>query len=81
MANMLQQDTDQNGAMISSTTKTIKLDGKLVSDTELIYTRVAFLQQYRYTDITYVLCYELSPVGQPHYLTRVVPCVLSRRQS
>ena len=48
--------------MMASTKKSIKLDGKPVYDTELIYTRVICLQQYRDIDIKDVLSYELSPV-------------------
>ena len=48
--------------MMTSAKKSIKLDGKPVYDTELIYTRVICLQQYRDIDITDVLSYELSPV-------------------
>ena len=52
----------KNVTMMTSAKKSIKLDGKPVYDTELIYTRVICLQQYRDIDITDVLSYELSPV-------------------
>ena len=52
----------KNVTMMTSAKKSIKMDGKPVCDTELIYTRVICLQQYRYIDITDVLSYELSPV-------------------
>lgn len=48
--------------LMTSTKKSIKLDGRPVYDTELIYTRVICLQQYRDIDIKDVLSYELSPV-------------------
>ena len=46
---------NKNVALMNSTKKSIKLDGKPVYDTELIYTRVICLQQYRDNDITDVL--------------------------
>ena len=52
----------KNVTMMTSAKKSIKLEGKPVYDTELIYTRVICLQQYRDIDITDVLSYELSPV-------------------
>ena len=52
----------KNVTMMTSAKKSIKFDGKPVYDTELIYTRVICLQQYRDIDITDVLSYELSPV-------------------
>ena len=52
----------KNVTMMTSAKKSIKLDGQPVYDTELIYTRVICLQQYRDIDITDVLSYELSPV-------------------
>ena len=51
-----------NVIFMTSTKKSIKLDGKPVYDTELIYTRVICLQQYRDIDITYVIFYELCAV-------------------
>ena len=42
-------------AFTISTKKSIMLDGKPVYDTELIYTQVICLQQYRDNDITHVL--------------------------
>ena len=54
MDNKLQQDTEQECG-IADFKKNIKLDGKSVYDTEMIYTRVICLQQYRDNDITYVL--------------------------
>ena len=53
---------NNNVTMMTSAKKSITLDGKPVYDTELIYTRVICLQQYRDIDITDVLSYELSPV-------------------
>lgn len=44
------------------TKKDINLDGKPVYDTELIYTRVICLQQYRDLDIKHVISYELFSV-------------------
>ena len=52
----------KNVTMMTSAKKSIKLDGKPVYDTELIYTRVICLQQYRDIGITDALSYELSPV-------------------
>ena len=49
--------------LMTSTKMSIKLDGRPVYDTELIYTRVICLQQYRDIDIKDVLSYELSPVS------------------
>ena len=48
--------------MMALAKKSIKLDGKPVYNTELIYTRVIYIQQYRDIDITDVISYELSPV-------------------
>ncbi len=45
----------KNVTLMISTKKSIKLDGKPVYDTELIYTLLMYIQQYRYIDITYVL--------------------------
>ena len=47
---------------MASIKKNIKLNGKQVYDTELVYTRVICLQQYRDIDIKDVLSYELSPM-------------------
>ena len=47
---------------MASIKKNIKLDGKQVYDTELVYTRVICLQQYRDIDIKDVLSYQLSPM-------------------
>ena len=52
----------KNVTMMTSAKMSIKLDGKPVYGTELIYTRFICLQQYRDIDITDVLSYELSPV-------------------
>ena len=52
----------KNVAFMTSNKKSIKPDGKPVCDTELIYTRVICLQQYRDIDMTDVLSYELSQV-------------------
>ena len=46
---------NKNVTFMMSTKKSIKLDGKSVYDTELIYTRVICIQQYRDNDITHVL--------------------------
>ena len=46
---------NKNVALMISTTKSIKLDGMTVYDTELIYTRVICIQQYGDIDITDVL--------------------------
>ena len=63
MANKLQQDTGQNVALMTTAKRSIKLDGKPVYDTELMYTHVICLQQFRDIDITYyVLYYKLPPV-------------------
>ena len=64
MGNKLQQDNTlpKNVALMTSNKKSIELDGKPVYDTELIYTRVICLQQYRDFDITDVLFYDLSLV-------------------
>ena len=62
---------------MASIKKNIKLDGKQVYDTELVYTRVICLQQYRDIDIPYMNC----PLCQHLYLMRLVQCVLSQRQS
>ena len=47
--------TNKNVALMISTKKSIMLDGMPVYDTELIYTRVICLQQYRDNDMTDVL--------------------------
>ena len=47
---------------MASTRNKINLDGKPLYDTELIYTRVICLKQYRDIDIKDVISYELSPV-------------------
>ena len=48
---------------MTTTKKSIKLDGKPVYDTELMRTHIICIQQYRYIDITYyVLYYKLPPV-------------------
>ena len=62
-----------------STKKSIKLDGKPVYDTELIYTRVICLQQYRDIDSTDVLSLMTRnfPQRKHHYLMRVVLCMLN----
>ena len=46
---------NKNVAVMISTKKSIKLDGKPEYYTELIYKRVICIQQYRDVDITYVL--------------------------
>ena len=46
---------NKNVALMISTKKSIKLDGMPVYDTELTYTRVICLQQYRDNDITDVI--------------------------
>ena len=46
---------NKNVTLMISTKKSIKLDGKPVYDTELIYTLLMCIQQYRYIYITYVL--------------------------
>ena len=46
---------NKNVALMISTTKSIKLDGMPVYDTEFIYTRVICIQQYRDIDVTDVL--------------------------
>ncbi len=58
---MANKTLNKNLALMTSTNKIIKLDGKPVYDTELIYTRVICIQQYRDIDITDVLSYKLSP--------------------
>jgi len=52
----------KNVITLASIKNNIKVDGKPVYDTELIYTRVMCLQQYRDIDIKDMLSYELPHV-------------------
>ena len=73
--------TECRDSFMNSTKKSIKLDGKPLYETELIYTRVICLHQYRDIDITYALSYEFSAVPATLFMMRVVQCVINRRQS
>ena len=72
---------NKNVTLMISTKKSIKLDGKPVYDTELIYTLLMCIQQYRYIDITCPLRTRNFPQCKHHYLMRVVLCGLNHRQS
>ena len=71
----------KNVTFMTSTKKSIKLDGKPLYETELVYTRVICLHQYRDIDITYALSYELSAVPATLFVMGMVLCVINRRQS
>ena len=71
----------KNVTMMTSAKKSIKLDGKPVYDTELIYTRELFV----FNSIETLITQMSSPTNflqcRHHCLMRVVLCVLNRRQS
>ena len=70
----------KNVALMTSTKKSIKLDGKPVYDKELVFTRAMCIQQC--CDIDLQMSSPTNvPQCQHHYLMRVVLCMLSRRQS